>query len=89
MKGKYVHDASSSLELLSTKISQAIQTEGAKGMYLDDWIGVVDRKHLRHIVDGMRRKSKGERSPFYESYVTLLKDRKNEWFATFHVSPRS
>ena len=75
------------MELLAARISEVIQQQEAKGMYLDDWIGVVDRNHLRRMMEDEKRKSKGKRSPFYGRYATLLKDKRNEWFSTFHVSP--
>jgi len=87
MKGTYAHEAAPTLELLAVDISKAIQSYQTKGLHLDDWIGVVDRKHLKRIVNDMKKMPKEKRSPFYNSYVALLKVETDEWFATLHVSP--
>ncbi len=88
MKGTYIHEGASTLELLAAKISEVTREQEAKGMYLDDWIGMVDREHLKRIMKDEKKKSKEKRSPFYERYATLLKDKRNRWFSTFHVSPK-
>jgi hypothetical protein len=87
VKGTFAHKAAPNLEQLGTDISEAIQSYQKKGLHLDDWIGVVDRKHLKSIVSDMKKMPKEKRSPFYGSYAALLKNETNEWFATFHVSP--
>jgi hypothetical protein len=84
VKGVYVHKAAPTLEQLATLISKTIQSHQRRGLLLDDWIGVVDRKHMKRIVSDMKKMSKEKRSPFYKSYVTLLKDEAYEWFATLH-----